>query len=169
MAATSRSILRRANRLTAGLVDRPDRPGLFARAVLTAEAPVRGIATSGWRGRSHSLGIADAVTVLADTAAGADAAATVIANAVDLPGHAGITRVPCDSIDPDSDLGGLPVTRAVAPLTDADKALALDRGTDCARHLVTRGLIRAATLHLQGVTITVGTPPPRLDPARGGA
>jgi ApbE superfamily uncharacterized protein (UPF0280 family) len=45
--------------------------------------PVRGIATSGWRGRSFSLGIADSVTVLARTAAQADAAATVIANAVD--------------------------------------------------------------------------------------
>ena len=30
-----------------------------------ASDPVRGVATSGWRGRSHSLGIADAVTVLA--------------------------------------------------------------------------------------------------------
>ena len=51
---------------------------------------MRGIATSGWRGRSFSLGIADAVTVLAATAAEADAAATVIANAVDLPGHPAI-------------------------------------------------------------------------------
>ena len=42
-------------------------------------SPVRGVATSGWRGRSHSLGIADSVTVLAATAAMADAAATVIA------------------------------------------------------------------------------------------
>ena len=50
---------------------------------------MRGIATSGWRGRSFSLGIADAVTVLAATAAEADAAATMIANAVDLPGHPG--------------------------------------------------------------------------------
>ena len=34
-----------------------------------ASLPVRGVATSGWRGRSHSLGIADSVTVLARTAA----------------------------------------------------------------------------------------------------
>lgn len=148
-------------RLTAGLVDRPDRPGLFARAVLAAEDGVRGIATSGWRGRSHSLGIADAVTVLADTAAAADAAATVIANAVDLPGHPGVTRVPCATIDPDSDLGDLPVTRAVEKLAEADKAMALDGGMACARRLLARGLIRAAALHLQGVTVTVG---PRADP-----
>ena len=44
---------------------------------------VGGIATSGARGRSFSLGIADSVTVLAEDAATADAAATLIANAVD--------------------------------------------------------------------------------------
>ena len=46
--------------------------------------PVRGVATSGWRGRSQSLGIADSVTVLARTAAQADAAATIVANAVNV-------------------------------------------------------------------------------------
>ena len=70
-----------------GMVERPDRPSLFGTATLDSAQPVRGIATSGWRGRSFSLGIADAVTVLADRAAMADAAATIIANAVDLPGH----------------------------------------------------------------------------------
>lgn len=145
-------------RLNAGLVDRPDRPGLFARAVLAAEDGVRGIATSGWRGRSHSLGIADAVTVLADTAASADAAATVIANAVDLPGHPAITRIPCATIDPDSDLGDLPVTRAVGKLTAMDKETALADGAACAQRLLARGLIRAAALHLQGMTVTVGGP-----------
>ena len=46
--------------------------------------PVRGVATSGWRGRSFSLGIADSVTVLASTASQASAAATIVANAVNL-------------------------------------------------------------------------------------
>ena len=78
--------------------------------------PVRGIATSGWRGRSFSLGIADAVTVLADDAAMADAAATVIANAVDLPGHPNILRVPARSLAPDSDLGDQFVTQGVGEL-----------------------------------------------------
>ncbi|MBC7476617.1 MAG: UPF0280 family protein, partial [Pseudorhodobacter sp.] len=51
------------------------------RVTLRDTHPARGIATSGWGGRSHSLGIADSVTVLAKTAAMADAAATMIANA----------------------------------------------------------------------------------------
>ena len=37
---------------------------------------VGGVATSGWPGRSHSLGLAEAGTVLADTAAAADVADT---------------------------------------------------------------------------------------------
>ncbi len=94
-----------------GLIDRPDRPGLFGTATIRAEDGIRGIATSGWRGRSFSLGIADAVTVLAATAAEADAAATVVANAVDLPGHPAIRRVPAVDVQCDSDLGERLVTR----------------------------------------------------------
>ena len=114
MAAISRSILPRG-RSAIGLVDRPDRPSLFSRAEVASSDRARGIATSGWRGRSFSLGIADAVTVLACDAAMADAAATIIANAVDLPGHPGITREPARALQPDSDLGGRLVTRAVKP------------------------------------------------------
>lgn len=139
--------------LIAGLVDRPDQPSLFGRTTLRAADAVRGIATSGWRGRSHSLGIADAVTVLADTAAAADAAATVIANAVDLPDHPAVHRVPCATIDPDSDLGELLVTRDVGPLAEADIRLALSRGLACAERLVARKLINGAALHLQDITV----------------
>ena len=69
------------HRLRAAVVCNPDLPHLDAMATLESQQPARGIATSGWRGRSFSLGIADAVTVLAETAAQADAAATIIANA----------------------------------------------------------------------------------------
>jgi uncharacterized protein len=137
---------------TIGLITRPDRPSLFGSARLTAKDGISGIATSGWRGRSFSLGIADAVTVLAASAAEADAAATVIANAVDLPGHASVVRVPACSLQPDSDLGQHLVTRAVGALSAADIREALKRGADCARGLARRNLIRAAALHLQGVT-----------------
>ena len=89
-----------------------------------AADPVRGIATSGWRGRSFSLGIADAVTVLARTAAMADAAATMIANAVNLD-HPGIRRQPAHEVQCDSDLGHRLVTRAVPRLSAAERAQAL--------------------------------------------
>ena len=139
-----------------GLVDRPDRPSLFGQVDLDAASPVRGIATSGRRGRSFSLGIADAVTILAETAAAADAAATVVANAVDLPGHPAVTRRPASDIQPDNDLGPRFVTRDVAPLSRNDVAAALDAGESRAEDLLRRGLILGAALHLQGVTRAVG-------------
>ena len=146
-------------RFSIGMVDRPDRPSLFGTASLRAEDPVRGIATSGWRGRSFSLGIADAVTVLADSAARADAAATMIANAVDLPEHPGIARVPADELQPDSDLRSRLVTRSVPTLTSAEIERALAAGVAFAETVRARGLIRAAALHLQGRTRLVGAVP----------
>jgi ApbE superfamily uncharacterized protein (UPF0280 family) len=143
-------------RFAVGLVDRPDQPRLIGAAEVDADDPVRGVATSGWRGRSFSLGIADAVTILAPTAAMADAAATVVANAVDLPGHPGVVRVSACQMQPDSDLGTLPVTRAVPELTAAERAQALTAGLAVARDLSARGLICAAALHLQGETMSTG-------------
>ena len=139
-----------------GMVERPDRPSLFGTLTLTADSPVRGIATSGWRGRSFSLGIADAVTVLADRAAAADAAATIIANAIDLPGHPAIARVPACELAPDSDLGGRLVTQAVGTLTDSEVSRALAAGVQAAEKLRRMGLIRAAALNLCGETQLVG-------------
>jgi len=141
--------------MAVGMVDRPDRPSLFGALRIEADHPVRGIATSGWRGRSFSLGIADAVTVLAGTAAEADAAATIIANAVDLPGHPAIIRRPASDLDPQSDLQDRPVTVDVGTLStsEVDRALASGRAT--AQRCLDRGLIRTAALHLGGRTVTV--------------
>ncbi len=127
-----------------------------ARITLSHDEPWRGIATSGWRGRSHSLGIADSVTVLAATAARADAAATMIANAVDLPDDPRITRQPARDLAPDSDLGNRPVTTAVAGLDPASRAVALDAGAQVGRDYIDRNLIGAAYLTLQGDSQVVG-------------
>jgi uncharacterized protein len=140
-----------------GMVERPDRPSLFGTVKLCASDPVRGIATSGWRGRSFSLGIADAVTVLAESASAADAAATIIANAVDLLGHPAISRVPACTLAPDSDLGTRLVTQGVGELSDEEIEIAIDFGVKSARNLLDRGLICAAALHLQGETRLVGS------------
>lgn len=130
------------------------RAGIFAQsldgvALLTHERPVRGIATSGRGGRSFSLGIADSATVLAATAAAADAAATMIANAVNAD-HPAIERRPAHSLDPDSDLGNRLVTVAVGDLPLEIIDAALDRGLAEARRLRLCGLIDSAALSLQG-------------------
>src|SRR5579864_2445292 len=100
-----------------GMIERPDRASLLGTAMIYSSDAARGIATSGWRGRSFSLGIADAVTVLSDRASAADAAATIIANAVDLPGHPAVERVPARELAPDSDLSDRLVTRGVGKLS----------------------------------------------------
>jgi ApbE superfamily uncharacterized protein (UPF0280 family) len=147
---------------TIGMVDRPDCPSLFGTTEISSNDPIRGVATSGWRGRSFSLGIADAVTVLADSAAAADAAATVIANAVDVPGHASIVRVRACEISPDSDLGERLVTRGVGELTAQEVEHALDAGAAVAEQLLRRGLIRAAALSLCNTRRIVSPPSDKL-------
>lgn len=139
-----------------GLMDRPDHDGVLRKMRVSSDDPVRGIATSGRHGRSFSLGIADAVTVLAVAASQADAAATVIANAVDLPGHPAIIRTPANELQPDSDLGARLVTRGVGELLQNEIAAALESGAECARELFDRGLIEGAVLQLCGDMLVIG-------------
>ncbi|ESY68147.1 MULTISPECIES: thiamine biosynthesis protein ApbE [Mesorhizobium] len=120
------------------------------RIMIRAQDGVRGVATSGWRGRSFSLGIADAVTVLARTGAEADAAATLIANAVDLPGNPAIKRIPASELSPDSDLGARLVTQSVGTLAPGEVARALDNGLAVAEDFRRRGLIAGSALFLGG-------------------
>jgi ApbE superfamily uncharacterized protein (UPF0280 family) len=129
-----------------GDVDCP--PAIDGVATISAAMPVRGIATSGWRGRSFSLGIADAATVLAADGAAADAAATLVGNAVDLD-HPAIDRTRARDLDETSDLGERLVTTAVGPLEPADIALALARGATCAEAMCRRRMIHGAVLLLQ--------------------
>ncbi|MFD9901847.1 UPF0280 family protein [Mesorhizobium sp. NPDC059025] len=136
--------------------------GFADRILVRAEDGVRGVATSGWRGRSFSLGIADAVTVLADCGAAADAAATLIANAVDLPGHSAVKRQPAFELAPDSDLGARLVTVGVAMVSPRETAQALEAGLIVAEEYRRRGLIAAAALFLNGATALAGSfPDPR--------
>jgi len=114
--------------------------------------PARGIATSGWRGRSFSLGIADSVTVLARTAAEADAAATVIANAVNVDDPRILRRPACELKD-DTDLGAIRVTVAVPPLGAALVRRALAAGLARANALRDAALIEAAALVCQGMAV----------------
>ncbi|MEH2625408.1 ApbE superfamily uncharacterized protein (UPF0280 family) [Bradyrhizobium sp. AZCC 1719] len=139
-----------------GLMDRPNHRGVMQTITIEADDPARGIATSGRHGRSFSLGIADAVTVLARTAAQADAAATIIANAVDLPGHPAIIRCPANELQPDSDLGARLVTRDVGVLRESEIDDALRAGVSRAQQLLAAGLIEGAALRLLGETAVVG-------------
>lgn len=125
--------------------------------VIAADSGIGGVATSGRHGRSLSLGIADAVTVFAPTAAGADAAATIIANRVDIGAHSEVTRRPAGELDPDSDLGDRPVTVDVGVLSVDEVLNALGNGLAYAESCVGRGLITGAVLHLAGVEVATAS------------
>ncbi|MCM5572164.1 UPF0280 family protein [Burkholderiaceae bacterium FT117] len=142
--------------------------GLDGRFEIGAAMPVRGIATSGWRGRSFSLGIADSVTVLAGTAAQADAAATMVANAVDVDDPRIVRRAASELRD-DTDLGDRLVVVDVPTLGRTAVAHALHAGVRRARDLHGRGLLRAAVLVCQGQAAVVGEPGARPDAAASGA
>lgn len=115
---------------------------------IAADNPTRGIATSGRGGRSLSMGIADSVTVLARSAADADAAATIVGNAVDLPGHPSVKRAPAHDVKDDSDLGDHLVVTGCGLLSSTEIATALDAGVLMAESLVAHGLVHRAALFL---------------------
>lgn len=130
-----------------GVVGHPKAPEPVGRFTVAHDMPVRGVATSGRHGRSFSLGIADAVTVLAHSAAAADVAATLIANRVNVD-HPAIKRRSAQALDPDSDLDRMPVTVAVGPLDKASCRAALEAGLACAEAMRDTGLIYGAVLAL---------------------
>lgn len=130
--------------------------GTGSKLHLKADWPWRGVASSGWQGRSWSFGIADIVTVIGHNAASADAAATMIANRVDLPSHSAIRRQRARDVASESDLGDRLVTTGVGRLTDDETKQALSAGADYARGLLERDLIGAAVLTLNGEVYHVG-------------
>lgn len=139
------------------LCDDPLTANLAGQFCVTPNDDIGGIATSGWHGRSLSLGIADAVTVTAQCAADADVAATLIANAVNLPGHPGIERRLASDIDSDSDLNDQLVTVAVGSLSTADAKQALSNGAALADSLIDQQLISNAALSLGGQAHVCGS------------
>ncbi len=146
-------------RLRAGLIADLAAPALDGIFLLDAGLPARGLATSGRAckgtgGKSFSFGIADAVSVLARDAAAADAAATMIANAVDLPFHPAIHRRPACEIDAASDLGERRITWGLGELTADEIGAALDAGWRFAETLRAERLIAGAVLSLHGVIRT---------------
>jgi hypothetical protein len=95
------------------------------------------------------VGIANSVTVLAQSAAMADVAATLIANAVDLRDHPNVLRAAATVMQDDSDLGQRLVTVDVDLLHAQDVTCALNAGLLRADAFRQRGWIRAAAISLQ--------------------
>jgi uncharacterized protein len=134
--------------MTVGMVQRIESPTMDGVLQIHEASNICGIATSGWGGRSLSLGVADSVTVLAATASQADAAATMIANEIDINDPA-IKRKPADQVRDNSDLGQRLVTVEVGTLAPGLVRQALERGYQFAQRLKSDGLIAGAALSCQ--------------------
>ena len=76
----------------------------------------------------------------------------MVANAIDLPGHPAVLRVPASDVQVESDLGARLVTRGVGRLQAGEIAMALDGGQAAAARLMAGDAIHAAVLHCQGAT-----------------
>ncbi len=123
---------------------------------IPAGAGIGGVATSGLGGRSFTKGIASAVTVLAETAALADAAASVIANATYVEDPA-VERYLPETVYPDTDIAGEWVTGAVGELSEGKIDEALTRGLEAAQRLCDKGLILGAFIAVKGRTTWTAT------------
>ncbi len=108
-----------------------------------------GLASSGFGGRSFTLGLADVVTVIAGTAALADAAATFIGNmtTADAPG---IVRRKAREIDPLTDIPEEMVTVDRGDLHNGTVLAALRYGWEHAVRLKSAGVITDVLIILKG-------------------
>lgn len=123
-----------------GLQALPRQPEVNHTLLLDGRQTSWGVATSGLGGRSLTKGIASTVTVLAQTAAAADAAATAVANACTVD-DVRILQVPARSLDPTSDLGDDLVTMGLEPLENELWAQALEQGMAKAETYCMNGLL----------------------------
>ncbi|MDD3844882.1 MAG: hypothetical protein PHC90_00835 [Syntrophorhabdaceae bacterium] len=114
-----------------------------------------GMATSGFGGRSLTLGLADTVTAVAKTAVLADAAATHICNRTNVETDLAV-REKARLIDPGTDIPEEDVTVAVGSLSPELVARALGCGLTAANALRERTIIEYAAIALkEGIATTV--------------
>ncbi|MDH5695594.1 MAG: UPF0280 family protein [Dehalococcoidia bacterium] len=114
-----------------------------------------GICTSGIGGRSFTLGVANAVIVLAGRASVADAAASYLGNKTTLDSP-NVERDWAERIYPDTDIPGKRVTVSVGTLSEAEIQQALGSGQKEALRLINSGTIRGAVICVKDSVLPLG-------------
>jgi hypothetical protein len=114
--------------------------------------PSWGVTTSGRGGRSLTRGIASAVTVIAENASIADAAATSVANACFVE-DSSIVQIPAEQMDPNTDLKGVNVTVNVGVLSRSKKVQAVQTALSKADTLCRQKLIVGALIVLEDIFV----------------
>ncbi len=107
-----------------------------------------GVATSGFGGRSFTLGLADMASVVASSAPVADAAATFICNSTNVE-EASIVRRKAAEIDPLTDIPEEMVTVHIGDLSPESVREALAHGEEVAKRLKREGKITEAVILLR--------------------
>ncbi len=116
-----------------------------------------GVATSGFGGRSFTLGLADMVSVVARSAPVADAAATFICNRTNVE-HASVVRRKAAEIDPSTDIPEEMVTVRIGELSPEAVREALSKGKVAAERLKSERRILDAVIALKGEAVTTIEP-----------
>jgi ApbE superfamily uncharacterized protein (UPF0280 family) len=127
-------------------------PDITHEILLDSRCPSWGINTSGLGGRSFTRGIATAATVVAQSSARADAAATDLANACFCEDE-GIVQVPAGQLDPMTDIPDIPVTVQVRNVKPETITRSLERSLARATGYVESGLIMGAIITAGGKTV----------------
>ena len=112
-----------------------------------------GVATSGFGGRSFTLGLADMVSVVALTGALADAAATYICNHTRID-SLNVKRRRAREIDPLTDIPDDLVTVKIGKLSGGEVTEALAAGKRAASRLKSQGIILDAVIVLRDKIVT---------------
>lgn len=120
-----------------------------------------GICTSGIGGRSFTLGIANAVIVLAERASVADAAATYLGNKTTLDSP-NVERDWAEKIYPDTDIPEKKVVVSVGTLSEAEIQRALESGQKEALWLINSGIIRGAVISVKDSVLPLGIFPHKI-------
>lgn len=116
---------------------------------ISEESPIRGIATSGFGGRSFTKGIASAAVAFGKNCREADAAATLIGNHCFSPDPS-IIKIKAEELDPETDIKGHSVTLSVGDLLPGTIEKALDHGMSKVQELILNGTIFGAALFVGG-------------------
>ena len=117
---------------------------------------IGGIATSGWKGRSFSSGIADSVTVIAEKASIADAAATIICNKIDLKNSNKIIKKKANDFYENTDLDDRLITVSVENLTEQEIEKAISKGKITSEYFIAKNIIKSVIINLQNNILIIG-------------
>jgi len=135
--------LREQETVKVGIKTDINEKGISHIVTVTVKSGIRGIATSGFGGRSFTRGIANAAVAIADDSISADVAATLIGNATEIESPC-VVKTSARNLNPNTDIPHLYVTTSIGHLERWEIVQAIDQGIKRAKAFENKGLIIGA-------------------------